>query len=276
MRHPLSMFRKRVIKTAGQRLKKNKDDIGDEETVKQADEETSKEIDKEKSRKANEQSSNDTLVYFKAETSSLSNLNTSSLYNETNTSIERDSQAIRDKQEERKEKYSKTRYKPDYKPDYTDKQQSKKDIYTGKHYYDSYTDTKPTGPIRMTQNLRSTDRFDYAPDVCKDYKETGFCGYGDTCKFLHDRSDMKSGWELEAEYELELLSKQKGQQEEIEKDEKEEKKEDKCVLCFKECNARANCNCFYCFECAMKAFKRGKKCVQCGARLNGQINLVRR
>lgn len=27
------------------------------------------------------------------------------------------------------------------------------------------------------------------PDICKDYKETGFCGFGDSCKFLHDRSD---------------------------------------------------------------------------------------
>ena len=40
-------------------------------------------------------------------------------------------------------------------------------------------------------------RFDYQPDVCKDYKETGFCGYGDACKFVHDRSDYKSGWEIE-------------------------------------------------------------------------------
>lgn len=40
--------------------------------------------------------------------------------------------------------------------------------------------------------------FDYQPDICKDYKETGFCSYGDSCKFLHDRGDYKSGWELEA------------------------------------------------------------------------------
>ena len=31
----------------------------------------------------------------------------------------------------------------------------------------------------------------------QDYKETGFCGYGDACKFIHDRGDYKSGWELE-------------------------------------------------------------------------------
>lgn len=31
----------------------------------------------------------------------------------------------------------------------------------------------------------------------QDYKETGYCGYGDACKFIHDRGDYKSGWELE-------------------------------------------------------------------------------
>ena len=33
--------------------------------------------------------------------------------------------------------------------------------------------------------------------MCKDFKDTGYCGYGDACKFLHDRSDYKSGWQLE-------------------------------------------------------------------------------
>ena len=44
-------------------------------------------------------------------------------------------------------------------------------------------------------------RWDYAPDICKDYKETGFCGFGDSCKFMHDRSDYKFGWQLEREME---------------------------------------------------------------------------
>ena len=53
------------------------------------------------------------------------------------------------------------------------------------------------GPLRASTNVRMTVRFDYQPDICKDYKETGFCGYGDACKFVHDRSDYKSGWELD-------------------------------------------------------------------------------
>lgn len=53
------------------------------------------------------------------------------------------------------------------------------------------------GPLRASSNVRMTVRFDYQPDICKDYKETGFCGYGDACKFVHDRGDYKSGWELD-------------------------------------------------------------------------------
>ncbi|GCC41263.1 hypothetical protein chiPu_0025213, partial [Chiloscyllium punctatum] len=55
------------------------------------------------------------------------------------------------------------------------------------------------GPIRAPEHLRATVRWDYQPDICKDYKETGFCGFGDSCKFLHDRSDYKHGWQIERE-----------------------------------------------------------------------------
>ncbi len=29
----------------------------------------------------------------------------------------------------------------------------------------------------------------------------GFCGYGDSCKFMHDRGDYKAGWQIEKEYQ---------------------------------------------------------------------------
>lgn len=43
------------------------------------------------------------------------------------------------------------------------------------------------GPVFSATNVRISCRFDYQPDICKDWKETGYCGYGDSCKFLHDR-----------------------------------------------------------------------------------------
>lgn len=52
-------------------------------------------------------------------------------------------------------------------------------------------------------------RWDYQPDVCKDFKETGFCGFGDSCIFMHDRSDYKHGWQLDREWDEKQKAKQK-------------------------------------------------------------------
>ncbi|NXI31558.1 R113A protein, partial [Sterrhoptilus dennistouni] len=84
-------------------------------------------------------------------------------------------------------------------------------IYHGINNYQKYMKPKDTsmgnassgmvrkGPIRALEHLRATVRWDYQPDICKDYKETGFCGFGDSCKFLHDRSDYKHGWQIKRE-----------------------------------------------------------------------------
>lgn len=34
------------------------------------------------------------------------------------------------------------------------------------------------GPVKGSVNVRVSGRFDFQPDICKDYYETGFCGYG--------------------------------------------------------------------------------------------------
>ena len=89
-------------------------------------------------------------------------------------------------------------------------------IYRGAKAYRQYTSKaenfdgavmQGAGPARAPVHYRATSRFDYQPDVCKDYKDTGYCGYGDACKFLHDRSDYKSGWQLEKQWEEEQKAK---------------------------------------------------------------------
>lgn len=77
-------------------------------------------------------------------------------------------------------------------------------MYHGSAGYNTYIRPKEVtnskiraGPIKATSNIRSVTVTDYQPDVCKDYKETGFCGYGDSCKFLHDRGDYLAGWQLD-------------------------------------------------------------------------------
>jgi RING finger protein 113A len=68
------------------------------------------------------------------------------------------------------------------------------------------------GPIRAAAHVRVTARFDYQPDICKDYKDTGFCGFGDTCIYLHDRGDTLAGWQIDQQYEAEQQRKKEAQE----------------------------------------------------------------
>nr|KAG5693452.1 hypothetical protein BaRGS_022339 [Batillaria attramentaria] len=85
------------------------------------------------------------------------------------------------------------------------------------------------GPVRAPAHLRATVRWDYQPDICKDYKETGFCGFGDSCKFLHDRSDYKHGWQLEREMDEGRYGQNDEQNYEISSD--EDDLPFKCFIC---------------------------------------------
>ena len=83
-------------------------------------------------------------------------------------------------------------------------------VYRGQALVAGAAKVKGTqGPIRAPTFLRATTRFDYQPDICKDYKDTGFCGFGDSCKFLHDRGDYKSGWQQEKEWDEQQAKKKK-------------------------------------------------------------------
>ena len=56
---------------------------------------------------------------------------------------------------------------------------------------------------KMNKFIKSSIRVDYKPGICKDFRDTGFCGFGDNCQFLHDRSDLYMGWELDNIFNIE-------------------------------------------------------------------------
>ncbi|CAH4031994.1 E3 ubiquitin-protein ligase RNF113A [Pieris brassicae] len=123
------------------------------------------------------------------------------------------------------------------------------------------------GPIRAPANLRATVRWDYQPDICKDYKETGFCGFGDSCKFLHDRSDYKHGWQLERE---DLETKDESDYE-IHSD---EELPFKCFICrdsFKD-PVVTRCKHYFCEKCALQQYKKSQRCFICNAQTGGVFN----
>ena len=121
--------------------------------------------------------------------------------NEIDTSEDRDARAIFERSQQANKDRKIDTDKSKEHIDFDDK------VYRGANNYAKFIERKDTaagsaakmstGPQRAPAHLRATVRWDYAPDICKDFKETGFCGFGDSCKFMHDRSDYKFGWQLE-------------------------------------------------------------------------------
>ncbi|OII76735.1 zinc CCCH type domain-containing protein [Cryptosporidium andersoni] len=152
------------------------------------------------------------------------------------------------------------------------------------------------GPIRSSStNVRLTLRIDYQPDICKDYKETGYCGFGDTCKFLHDRSDYKSGWQLEKEWEDQQKKKKNDIiryfrsvnsykdtfKSSLENNQEIYEDEDDipfaCLICKQKWDEDSNpvvttCSHYYCEKCAFKHYTKTSKCFQCHSPTNGIFN----
>ncbi|CEP09297.1 hypothetical protein [Parasitella parasitica] len=152
------------------------------------------------------------------------------------------------------------------------KKEPKKDVMNAK---------MSVGPQRAPANLRVTQRFDYQPDICKDYKETGFCGYGDTCIFLHDRGDYKTGWQLEKEWEE--ASKNKAQPADANKyaisdDSDDDELPFACLICRQEFTdpVVTRCGHYFCETCAIKNYQKSPKCFACGAPTQGVFNTAKK
>lgn len=166
------------------------------------------------------------------------------------------------------------------------------------------------GPQRSNANtVRTVTIVDYQPDVCKDYKgsfslffhrkneldslnpplETGYCGFGDTCKFLHDRSNCASyvtialklmltscilsdlaGWQLD---KLAANPKQ-SVDDSSESDSDDEDIPFACLICRKPYTdpVMTRCGHYFCSACAIKRYARTPKCAACHAPTGGIFN----
>lgn len=128
------------------------------------------------------------------------------------------------------------------------------------------------GPVRAAGNLRVTCRFDYKPDLCKDYNETGFCGFGDSCVFLHDRTEYKSGYQIEKEWDAEQarLKVEAEHANEMVKDiDVSKRKPTDCTICKKTFTrpVKTLCSHYFCEMCVL----RKTKCPTCNAALLGSF-----
>lgn len=163
------------------------------------------------------------------------------------------------------------------------------------------------GPVRGNQHVRMTMRIDLNPEICKDYKETGYCGFGDTCIFLHDRSDYKPGWQLEKEWEAEQRKKQAKHTRRLRRaersgsenpdsadaansgsdglssdsdgssDDEDASCPSACMLCGTAWNKASRpvvtqCTHYFCEKCALLHYAKSSKCAKCGEPTNGVFN----
>jgi len=138
------------------------------------------------------------------------------------------------------------------------------------------------GPLRAPTNVRFTFIMDYKPDVCKDYKETGFCGYGDSCKFMHDRGDYKAGFQLDKEWEEKQRAKREAEERALAgmlgdagEAAAEEAPADNLPLACAACRRPwaevsdpvvTRCKHYFCEQCALTAHAKTKACALCNVR----------
>lgn len=135
--------------------------------------------------------------------------------------------------------------------------------YKGQKAYANFMPTKSKstmdkiGPKKTSSNIRSTTVFDFARDECKDYKQTGFCGYGDSCKFVHHRDDFKAGWKLNTDWDL---AKQDDKAKEL------EGIPFKCVICKDDYTSpiKTKCGHYFCENCFLQRCKTATSCIICG------------
>lgn len=170
--------------------------------------------------------------------------------------------------------------------------------YKGTTTYQSFIQKNPDsskkqfGPMKAATNIRTVTFTDMAPDVCKDYKKTGFCGYGDSCKYTHLREDYKHGWELDRDWEIETKGKKvagrtvasrekRGKQDEDEEDEDDEMLENipfACIICKSPYKNPivTKCGHYFCESCALQRYRKNPSCAACGAGTGGVFNTAKK
>ena len=164
--------------------------------------------------------------------------------------------------------------------------------YQGTAKYSTFIQKNPEkkqlGPQKAPTNVRTITVTDFAPDVCKDYKQTGFCGFGDSCKFLHAREDYKQGWQLDKEWEKAGKKDKKPGAGKDAKDTEGMDDEEKmlmeipfaCIICKGDYKnpVVTKCGHYFCEKCAMTRYMKDKKkqCANCGSDTQGSFGVAKK
>lgn len=169
--------------------------------------------------------------------------------------------------------------------------------YKGVANYQSFIQKNPdreakqVGPVKSSTNVRTITVTDFAPDVCKDYKQTGYCGFGDSCKFLHAREDYKQGWELDRDWEVgtkgkKIVGKTVASANRSSGTADQEDDDDAllesipfaCIICKKPYTTPivTKCGHYFCEACALKRYRKDPSCAACSSGTGGVFNTAKK
>lgn len=124
-------------------------------------------------------------------------------------------------------------------------------------------------PKSKTSNIKNGEifashTFDYQMNICKDFQKTGFCRYGDECKFVHERDSYDTTNKFMPNYKAtstKILNRSKNSSN------KEIAQEDalKCVLCTNNPSSpmRIKCGHLCCEACFLKGCSQNAECSLC-------------
>ncbi|RFU73821.1 pre-mrna splicing factor cwc24 [Trichoderma arundinaceum] len=162
---------------------------------------------------------------------------------------------------------------------------------------------RTVGPIKAPTNIRTVTVIDYAPDTSSFIESftnlvaaESYCGFGDNCKYLHSRDDLKQGWQLDQEWEKVTKGKKNlggtviasanrdkaktggGDDDDDDEEAVLENIPFACIICqesYKE-PIVTRCGHYFCLPCALQRYKRDPTCAACGSGTNGVFNSATR
>lgn len=143
---------------------------------------------------------------------------------------------------------------------------------------------KRSQKILMARSVRDSTFIDYKPSVCKDYREFGYCSFGDSCIFVHDRGDYKAGWELDLDWERSQKTRNSDSYDDLGpkvSPTEGEEESTTCSICGKDLKPSSESifentlvsavKCGHVFHqlCAIEYSKKSKRCKKCRLQIDG-------
>ncbi|GAV51032.1 hypothetical protein ZYGR_0AD02150 [Zygosaccharomyces rouxii] len=130
---------------------------------------------------------------------------------------------------------------------------------------------KGKGAMTQPKNVKVSILTDFHPDVCKDFKQTGYCGYGDSCKFLHSRDDFKTGWKMNQDWKIDESSSSKSDKSKV------EGIPFKCLICKEDYKSPivTNCGHYFCSSCFTQRVRKDPNCAICGQDTHGVARIAK-